>query len=389
MARVILLTDFGEEYSNNLLKGIVMYSQETMPWALCKMPLSYRDLHGIEGVIKWAKQWKADAVIGQFYPSDNVELFREYGIIAIAQDFKTRFSSIPNITGNHIRAGQIGAEYFIKRGFNNYGFLGIRDAVWSSERCQGFKETLVKNSSDNLFFEYQKDTDEGLWYYEEKLKQWLLDLPKPIAIMACDDNQAKQITEICLLQNIKIPNEIAVLGVDNDQMICMLTDPTISSLNQNAIKGGYETASLIDKMLANPHHKWEDVVVEPTHITTRTSTDIFSTSNQDVSKVISYIHENLDTKIVVQDLVNLVPLSRRTLETLFKEVTNDSIYSYTLKLRIEKFASLLIDTNAPIIDIALELGYIDYKNISRQFKLIKGMSPSEFREKYRPDSCAI
>lgn len=382
MARVILLTDFGEEYSNNLLKGIVKYSRETKPWALCKMPLSYRDIHGIEGVIKWAKEWQADVIIGQFYNTDNISLFKEENIIAIAQDFKKRFTTIPNITGDHIRAGRIGAQHFIQKAFKNYAFLGIKNAVWSIERCQGFKKELEKSGGVYNFFEYQKESDEGLWYYEENLKQWLEELPKPVAIMACDDNQAKHITEICLLQGIKIPNEIAVLGVDNDQMICLLSDPQISSINQNTIKGGYDVAQLIDRLIQDPSYPWYDIVVQPMHITTRASSDIFSTNNPHISRVIEEIHKNIDQKLSVQDLVDLVPLSRRSLEVLFKEITGESIYSYILGLRIDKFAAELIETNKPIIDIALELGYVDYKNISRQFRLFKGCTPGEYREQH-------
>lgn len=380
MARVILLTDFGEEYSDNLLKGIVQYSRETKPWVLCKMPLSHRDVNGIEGVLDWAKEWKADAIIGQFYNTDNVELFKEKNIIAIAQDFKERFSNIPNITGNHIRAGSIGADHFIQRGFKNYAFLGIKNAVWSSERCEGFKRTLDKAGLLKNFHEYQKDVTEGLWFYEEDLERWLIELPKPVAIMACDDNHAHHISEICNLHQIKIPNDVSLLGVDNDQMICLLSDPPISSINQNTIKGGYQAASLIERMMKNPEYRWRNIIVEPTFITTRASTNIYSTSNPYISVVLQHIHEKIKSKLSVQSLVDLVPLSRRSLEHMFREVTGDSIYSYILKLRIERFASELIETNKPIVDIALELGYIDYKNISRQFKTLKGCTPSEYRE---------
>lgn len=382
MARVILLTDFGEEYSNNLLEGIVQYSRETRPWALCKMPLSYRDVHGIEGVIRWAKEWKADVVIGQFYNTDRVELFKEDNILAIAQDFKERFSTIPNISGNHVKAGEIGAQHFIQKGFVNYAFLGIKNVVWSNERCKGYKKELSKYGKMQSYHEYQKSDDEGLWYYAESLKQWLESLPKPIAIMACDDNQAKHITEICSLIGIDIPNEISLLGVDNDKMICLLSDPPISSINQNTIKGGYEVAKLIDKLIQNPSASWHDVIVEPTYITTRTSSDIYSTNNPNVSKVIDYIHKHISEKLSVDMLVDLVPLSRRSLETLFKEITGDSIYAYILNLRIDKFAAELIDTTKPIINIALDVGYIDYKNLSRQFKQIKGCTPTEYRQEF-------
>ena len=387
MARVILLTDFGEEYSKNLLKGIVQYSRETKPWVLCRMPLSYRDVHGIQGVLKWAKEWKANVIIGQFYNSDNVDLFVKEGIIAIAQDFKSRFTTIPNITGNHIRAGEIGAQYFIQKGFKNYAFLGIKNAIWSTERCEGFKNTLIKKGMFDSFYEYQKNSEEELWFYEENLAQWIEDLPKPLAIMACDDNQAHYITEICRLRDIRIPSEISLRGVDNDTMLCLLSDPPISSLNQNTERGGYEVARLIDKMIADPQYSWTDIIVQPSHITTRASSDIFASSNPHISVIIRYIHKEINTKLTIADLLKLVPLSRRALETLFKEITGDSVYAYILKLRIEKLASELIETSKPIIEIALELGYGDYKNLSRQFKKIKGCTPSEYRD--RNKFCAI
>lgn len=116
MARIIFLTDFSEAYARGLLLGIARYAHDTgQAWSLCRLPLSIRDKFGIEAVIDWALRMRADAVIGQFYNTDNVELFARNGIIAVAQDFKARFTTIPNITGPHYRAGQMGAEYFLKK----------------------------------------------------------------------------------------------------------------------------------------------------------------------------------------------------------------------------------------------------------------------------------
>jgi LacI family transcriptional regulator len=106
MPRVIFLTDLTEEYAKNLLKGIVRYAKKHEPWVLCKMPFSYRVEHEVEGVLKWAKEWKADGIIAQFYNTDQVAVFKENGIAAIAQDFKSRFTEIPNITGAHRTTGR-------------------------------------------------------------------------------------------------------------------------------------------------------------------------------------------------------------------------------------------------------------------------------------------
>ena len=141
MARVIFLTDFSEAYARELLLGMARYAHDTaQAWSLCRLPLSIRDKFGIEAVVEWAVRMKADAVIGQFYNTDNVGLFRENGIIAIAQDFKKRFTTIPNITGPHHLAGRMAAEYFLKKGFRNFAFYGTRGIDFSDERLRRARE---------------------------------------------------------------------------------------------------------------------------------------------------------------------------------------------------------------------------------------------------------
>ena len=228
MARVIFLTDFSEAYARELLLGMARYAHDTaQAWSLCRLPLSIRDKFGIEAVVEWAVRMKADAVIGQFYNTDNVGLFRENGIIAIAQDFKKRFTTIPNITGPHHLAGRMAAEYFLKKGFRNFAFYGTRGIDFSDERCQGFRETVEQANPDFTFSSLRSGAQNDLWYYDTaQLITWLQSLPKPVAIMACDDNQAYHITEACLQieggGNSRIPNDIAILGVDNDHHLIMI-----------------------------------------------------------------------------------------------------------------------------------------------------------------------
>lgn len=199
MARVIFLTDFSEAYARELLLGMARYAHDTaQAWSLCRLPLSIRDKFGIEAVVEWAVRMKADAVIGQFYNTDNVELFARNGIITIAQDFKARFTTIPNITGPHFLAGKMGAEYFAKKGFRHFAFYGTRDVVWSDERMQGFRETVRAANPSFTFSALCKNTQNALWDYDtNQLVTWLQSLPKPVAIMACDDNHAYHITEAC------------------------------------------------------------------------------------------------------------------------------------------------------------------------------------------------
>lgn len=382
MIRLILLTDFTESFAYKLLKGIREYARTHEPWVVCKMPPSYKAAYGIEGVLKWAKTWHADAIIGQFNTDDPVELFRQNGIIAIAQDYKERFSTIPNITGNYQKTGEMGAKFFLAKGFRHFAFYGYRDAVWSKERCEGFYKCIASHGFGANFSVYQEQSIDDVWFYEDTpLLQWLQSLPHPTAIMACDDNQGNRLTELCKVNGINVPDKIAILGVDNDEIICNLSDPPLSSVNHNIMRGGFEAASLIDRLLNDEKAIPQDVILNPINIVTRISTDFYPTDNIHIRKVLNYISQNLSSEITINDLVKLVPLSRRLLEMRFKEATRQSIHKYILQLRMERFAQLLQENEGSITELAGQIGISDVKNLSRQFKALKGITPNEYRKK--------
>ncbi|MEG2514999.1 MAG: substrate-binding domain-containing protein, partial [Bacteroidaceae bacterium] len=211
---------------------------------------------------------------------------------------------------------------------------------------------------------------------------WLTSLPYPIALMACDDNQGNKIAEICKVNGIKIPEEIAVLGVDNDKTICSISDPPLSSINMTVDRGGYEVAKLIDTLIKEKRYQGDDIIIYSTDIVSRASTNIYATQDHHIALSLKYIHENYNKKIAVKDILNLVPLSRRLLELHFKEVTKQSIYQYILNLRMNLFAQYLLESDEPVSNIADLIGLRNDTNVARQFKILKGCTPSEYRRLY-------
>ena len=383
MIKIILLTDFAEEYCKNLLRGITRYSKEHGPWTFCKMPTYYRETIGIDGILQWAKEWKANGIIGQFYNNGEIKKFKQAKIPVIAQDFKERFKNIPNITGAYRETGRLGADYFLKKGFKNFAFYGFKNIVWSRERGEGFEERIREAGYDVHYFEHKDSRSMDLWYYKPSaLSIWLNSLPKPIALMACDDNQGHHITEAARHAGIHIPDEVAVLGVDNDEMICNLSDPPLSSIELDTVKCGYEVARLMEKMIQSKIYSAPDIVHKATQVTTRCSTDIFSSNDKYVVTALKYIHGNLDKNLNVDQVLKEVPLSRRSLEKRFILTTGYPVYEYIYNQRIEKFTQKLLETDMTISEIALDLGLSDSKNIARQFKQIKGLTPMEYRKKH-------
>jgi LacI family transcriptional regulator len=358
MYKIILLIDFAEDYSKSLLKGVTKYSREHGPWVFCRMPLFYRETIGIKGILQWAQEWGADGIIGQFYNDNEISEIIQAGIAVIAQDFKERFDEIPNITGAYHEAGAMAADYFLKRGFTQFAFYGFKDIVWSRERAEGFENRIKSAGFVVHSFEHAKAQSSELWYYKpSSLSQWLQSLPKPIAIMACDDRQGQHITEACRQTGIRIPEEVAVMG-------------------------GYDSAKLLDHLIRMGVAGFYDIVVKPTQVVTRHSTDIYATNDHYIASSLKYIHQNIEKNLQVDEVVRQVPLSRRALEKRFYTITGYPIYKYIFNLRIEKFTQKLLETDMTVFEIALDMGLTDSKNIARQFRQVKGCSPIEFRNKY-------
>jgi LacI family transcriptional regulator len=380
MYKVILLLDFGEEYSKAMLKGITKYSSENGNWSFCRMPVYYRETMGVKGILEWAKEWKAHGIIGQLYNEMETE-FYESPLPVIAQDFKERFKKIPNITGLYRQTGMMGAEYFLKRGYQNFAFYGFNNIVWSRERAEGFEMAVNKAGYQVNYFEHKKARSTDIWYYKSKsLAKWLKSLPKPVALMACEDNQGVHITEACKHNQIRVPQEVAVLGVDNDVMLCELSDPPLSSIELDIEKGGYDAARALDLMIQGRVKFYRDIPVAPLKVITRGSTNIYASTDNHVADALDFIHRNIEANLQVSDIVKEVPMSRRSLEKRFLEVTGMPVYKYISNLRIEKMAEKLISTDRTIFEIALDMGLQDSKNIARQFRQVMGHTPVEYRK---------
>ena len=380
MYKVILLLDFGEEYSKALLKGISKYSSENGNWSFCRMPLYYRETMGVKGIVEWAKEWKAHGIIGQLYNEMETE-FYESPFPVIAQDFKERFKKLPNITGLYHQTGKMGAEYFLKRGYQNFAFYGFNNIVWSRERAEGFEAAVNKAGFQVNYFEHKKARSTDIWYYKSKsLSKWLKSLPKPVALMACEDNQGAHITEACKQNQIRVPQEVAVLGVDNDVMLFELSDPPLSSIELDIERGGYDAARALDLMIQGRVKFYRDIPVAPLKVITRGSTNIYASTDDHVAGALDFIHRNIETNLQVADIVKEVPMSRRSLEKRFLEVTGVPVYRYISNLRIEKMAEKLISTDQTIFEIALDMGLQDSKNIARQFRQVMGHTPVEYRK---------
>lgn len=379
MIRVLLLIDYSSEFSRGLLQGIINYSKQYGYWIFYRLPLYYKSLYGKEGIAKWAREWKADAIIAQ-WDTEGKTLLKDLNIPVVLQNYRERSDYFSNLTGSYIETGEMAARFFIQKRFRNFAFYGNKGVIWSEERALGYKNEVEKYGGAFYSFETESLSDEQWETTHVELEKWLLSLPKPIAVFACDDTFALQISQLCKINNISIPDDIALLGVDNDEMICNLSDPPISSIVLDVEKGGYEAARLLHQMVKERANVPFNIVVKPLLIVARKSTGKIVIHNVYVKMVVEYIEKNYITLKSIDELVGLVPLSRRILEIKFKEEMGITIYQYIIRMRIDHIANLLITTDKSLIEIVMQSGFNDSKNISRIFKKYKGCSPNEFRK---------
>lgn len=386
MARVLMMTDFTESYGNKLLQGIIKYSHEHSPWVVGKIPLSFRDGNQLKTAADIASHWKADAIIGQFRSFEDIRPFQERGIIPVAQDYLQTFPGIINITGDYLEAGRMAARYFIDKGVKHFAYYGLNGIVWSDGRRNGFMEAAARNA-DVLLRKSDireiRNLKTSWWYNADKLIHWLRSLPKPVGIYCCDDNKAYTIIEACSQAQqagLRIPEDILLLGTDNDETVCQLCLPQLSSVALDVEIAGYQVATLIEYLLGFPPQErsrhYSDIIVRPTHIVTRHSTDALVNDNPYIARILRYIGDNVGKPIRVDELVELVPMSRRSLEDTFSQSMGTSIYQYIIQTRVSRFQKLIQNGQSPS-QAALEMG-MDYKVLAREFKRINGLSPKEY-----------
>lgn len=256
-----------------------------------------------------------------------------------------------------------------------------KDVVWSRERAEGFCLEVEKTGRNYYYYESENLKGEQGNTGHAQLDEWIFSLPKPVGLFACDDSFALQVSEICKINNIKIPEEISLLGVNNDELICNLSDPPISSVATDVERGGYEAGRLIDRVMKGERPEPFNIIIEPVRFELRKSTEKYNISNEHISKIVNYIEDNFTSEINIESFSEIVPFSRRNLEVKFKEEMGISIYQFILQCRIDYFSHMFLTTDRTLFDLALESGFNDCKNISRIFKKIKGATPAEYRKK--------
>jgi LacI family transcriptional regulator len=299
--------------------------------------------------------------------------------------------NLPFVSANSKEVAKMACEYLLEKKFENLAFFGLTQARWSAERLEYFSGYLSKKGYNvQVFKEKQVHfTNDSipftrLWIKtalnagQQKLIEWLKQLPKPAAILASCDIFACHLINVAKDAGINIPDEIAILGVNNDNAICNICDPPLSSIAFNFKKAGYDAAKLLDKMITgNETMRGQCIEIQPTHVETRGSID-----DDDIVKAMKYIRQNAHTPLQVDEIAGHVYMSKRALQLKFHKVAGKSIHEEIIQAHFELAKALLIETNLSVDEVAARSGFHYPSNMRRAFMKITGILPQKFRQQH-------
>jgi LacI family transcriptional regulator len=375
--KVKLQIESSRSYGQGLLRGIAKYSRLNEHWAFSREADFYRKPRQGKKIV----DGDIDGLIAHVSSNREAKKLSSNNFPTIIQCVHQKITNSPTIETDDVAIGQIAAQHFLERGFKNFAFCGMKDMHWSKGRQNSFRDTLKEQGFDTYIFELEKQSKSVTSVHERMLiGQWLKKLPKPLAIMACNDDRGQDIIAACQFANMQVPKDLVVIGVDNDELICDLSEMPLSSIELATEKAGYQAAELLGKLMAGEKVRDQKIIVRPSQVITRRSTDFQAIEDLEVAESVRFIKDNASEAITVNDVVNAVSLSRRMLEVRFKKALrrtiNDVIQTEHIKLTVQ----LLNETNMSMAKIAKLSGFSDPTYMGVVFKKTMGVPPLKYRK---------
>lgn len=380
---VALLIETSNAYSRGVLDGIIDYVRQHEAWSIY-LPEQERGARPPS----WLSRWRGDGIVARIETDEIARAVLRTKLPAVDVSAARHVPDIPWVETDDEAITKMAADHLIERGFRNLAYCGDPGFNWSVWRQQQFERIVHESGCQCHVHESIARTDPSYSWDREKrgLAKWLQRLPRPVGILACYDIKAQQLLDVCRELDIAVPEEVAVLGVDNDRLVCDLATPPLSSVICNTHRTGYEAASLLDRMMAGEAIGAESVLLKPLGIETRQSTDILAIDDPDVAAAVRFIRENAWSGINVGHVLREVPLSRRVLENRFRKILGRTPHEEITRLRIDRVKQLLTETDLPLAEISSRTGFQHDEYMSVAFKKAVGMPPSKYRQAERTRS---
>ncbi len=387
LPQVALLIETSTEYGRGLLRGISRYARLYGPWSLQLAPGHVRDL------LAEAAEWRGSGIIARISLSEARRLLRSVQAPCVVSSLNEEVAFPSSARIGEIRTdaeaiARMAALHLVEAGFRSLAYCGFENCNWSAEREKfmaafaaerGLSWSVCRTASagwmhpHNWIERWQKDKPDMI--------RWLKALPKPAGVVACNDVCGREVLEACAAAGLHVPEEVAVVGVDNDEMMCELATPPLSSVALDVERAGYEAARLLDSLMKGSPAKPRVVWVRPTRVAARLSSDVVAQEDLLVARALQVIRAQAAHNLGVSDIAKEVGVSRRTLERRFSAAAHRTVLDEIMRRRLERAKQLLLETDLRCYRVAAQSGFASLKTFNRVFRRSEGMTPQTFRSR--------
>jgi LacI family transcriptional regulator len=380
---VALVIETSRAYGRDLLMGIAKYLRIHDSWSV-----EFEEGDFTEQLPDWFNRWQWDGIIARVKIPAIARRLSRLKIPVVDVYGSLSGFGFSTIRSDEITVGRLGAEHLIERGFRRFAFCGFNGTDWSDIRQTGFEQRVAEAGFSCLSFQNPRQPPaKGLPEYEEhgqryelELKQWLQSLPKPLGLMTCNDSRGRQVLNCCRELNIAVPDDLAVIGVDRDEIFCELSDLPLSSVILNSQQIGFEAAAMLDRLMARQEVTHHPRSIIPMGVATRRSTDVLAIEDRHIATALRIIREHACEGLDIPTLLQSVPLSRSVLERRFVQILGRSPNEEILRVRLGLACRLLEESDLSLAAVAEKCGFEHAEYFSRLFKKKLGSTPGEFRK---------
>jgi LacI family transcriptional regulator len=377
MRHVALLIETSGSYGRGLLRGVAKYNRERGGWS------TYFHPHGLgDPPPPWLKHWRGDGILARIDTPEIAQLLLKSGVPVVNLRGTVAALPFPYVGPDHDQIAKLAAEHLMERGLKNFAFcgkpLGIHRGL--DERGTTFAEVVHQAGGHCEVFPAQCPSGEENWEMEqERLAKWLHSLPKPVGVMACNDERGLQVLDACRRCGAAVPDEVAVIGADNDEHLCDLSIPPLTSVDVNAENIGYTAAALLDQMMqgAKPPELAQRLI--PRGIFTRLSTDTVASDDDEVNRALRFIRENSCDGLRVVDVLAHMGMSRASLQQRLKRIIGRTIHEEIERVRLARVKQLLLSPEMTIKQVARATGFSSVQYMTRVFRAALGETPARYR----------
>ena len=380
---VALLVETSRTYGRDILRGVNRWMQEHWPWSV------FLELRGLDSSVpRWLRSWHGDGILARTASAAMDKAIEATGLPAV----ELRASKLPHhrpfVGVDNLELGQAVASHFIDNGFSNFAVFDVATEIYFEERRDGFRRFVeARGGTCHTYHAGPGGEHPTDWErHQAAAADWVISLPKPVGILACTDQLGFWLLDACRRAGIAVPEEVAVVGVENDETLCQMATPRLSSVAFDGDRIGYQAAALLDRLMGGAPPPSEPLVVPPRGIVTRQSSDIVAIADREVAAALRIIREHACHGLAVSEVVDQIGISRTALERRMKAAIGRTPGEEIVRVRFARVKALLMETDLTLAAIADRCGIEHPQYMAEAFKKQFGMTPGVFRSHNRTQS---